>query len=132
MCRQVICIRIASELHRYSATAVGTYPLPMQPLVTACFTGLTPLSSNQRDYVAMTAQTQSARADVGDAFFDVLAAIGKWLVQVAAIAIGTCLGIILFLMVAREYAGDKLDDVNLRYLDPSSTSSPSGVGDTFG
>lgn len=80
----------------------------------------------------MTAQPQSARADVGDAFFDVLAAIGKWVAQVAAIAIGTCLGIILFLMVAREYAGNKLDQLDLRDLSPSSTSSPSGVGNTFG
>lgn len=80
----------------------------------------------------MTAQPQSARADVGDAFFDVLTAIGKWVAQVVAIAVGTCLGIILFLMVAREYASDKLDQLDLRDLSPSPTSSPFGVGDTFG
>lgn len=86
----------------------------------------------QRDYVAMTAQPQIARRDGIDTFFEALAGILKWLAQVAAIAIGTCLGIILFLMVAREYAGDKLDQLDLRDLSPSSTSSPSGVGNTFG
>lgn len=80
----------------------------------------------------MTQQRQSARSDISDSIFDVLTAIWKWAALVAAIAVGTCLGIILFLFVAREYAGNKLDQLDLRDLSPSPTSSPFGVGNTFG
>ncbi|SDE23075.1 hypothetical protein SAMN04488581_3626 [Mycolicibacterium neoaurum] len=80
----------------------------------------------------MDQQPQSARSDIGESVFDLLTAVAKWLALVAGVAVGTCLGIILFLMVAREYAGNKLDDLDLRNLNPSPTSSPSGVGNTFG
>lgn len=80
----------------------------------------------------MTQQPQSNRSDIVESFFDALTGIGKWLALVAGVAVGTCLGIILFLMVAREYAGNKLDELDFRDLSPSPTSSPFGVGDTFG
>ncbi|CAM3959919.1 hypothetical protein H7J08_23340 [Mycobacterium frederiksbergense] len=79
----------------------------------------------------MTEQRQFAPANVGESIFDGIAAIAKWLALVAAIAVGTCLGIILFLMVAREYASDKLDQLDFRQLSPPPSSSQSGVGSSF-
>jgi len=36
--------------------------------------------------------------------------IVQWLIRVATIAIGTCLGIILFVLLARSYVEDKLHE----------------------
>lgn len=50
--------------------------------------------------------------DVGDDAIDALERIGKWLLKVATIAIGTCLGLLLFVFVVVYWMGYQLRDVD--------------------
>jgi hypothetical protein len=47
----------------------------------------------------MTEQQRIRAQDVGNELFDALGAIWRWVVLVAAIAVGTCIGLILFGML---------------------------------
>ena len=61
--------------------------------------------------VNMPQQGIKAR-DVGDEAFDALERIGKWLLKVATIAIGTCLGLLLFVFIVVYWMGYQLRDVD--------------------
>lgn len=75
----------------------------------------------------MTEQRQFKPQDVGNELLDTLGAVWKWLVLVAAIAVGTCLGLILFGFVVMELGfGHQPQDVD-RYpfvSPPTSIRSP--------
>jgi hypothetical protein len=58
-----------------------------------------------------------------DAVMDSLAALTRWLVLVAAIAVGTCLGITLFVVLAWHQVESKMHDVN---FNPSTTTTTTG------
>ena len=58
--------------------------------------------------------------DVGNELLDALGAIWRWLVLVAAIAVGTCLGITLFVLLVIKQIGDAMPDVN---FGPNATTT---------
>jgi hypothetical protein len=66
------------------------------------------------------AQQRVNPADVGNEALDVLGAVWRWLVLVAAIAVGTCLGITLFVMLVMDRVGQEMRQVNLDQF-PSTT-----------
>ena len=72
----------------------------------------------------MNKQGPTAR-EVSDEFFDGLAAIWRWLVLVAAIAVGTCLGITLFVVVVMGLVANQMGDVHLGpFAKTTATSTP--------
>lgn len=58
----------------------------------------------------MTEDRNIRSQDVSDSFFDLLAAVWRWLVLVAAIAVGTCLGITLFAILVLNRIGDSMHE----------------------
>lgn len=61
--------------------------------------------------------------DVGNAFGDAIEGLWRWLLLVAAITIGTCLGITLFVLLVLGLIKDKMRDVNVNPF-PTTTTSP--------
>jgi hypothetical protein len=60
--------------------------------------------------------------------FDGIEGLGRWLGRVATIALGTFLGIVLFVLVARTYVEDKIHDTFSQITMPTTTSTAPTYG----
>jgi hypothetical protein len=74
-----------------------------------------------------TPERQPIRAqDVGEEASNAMAALWLWLVQVAAIAVGSCLGIALFVMVAFLISAGTGAHGVIHFTPFTTTTTPSG------
>jgi hypothetical protein len=74
-----------------------------------------------------TPERQPTRSqDVGKDAFNAMAALRRWLVLVAAIAVGTCLGIALFLMAAVLISGGRHVGIHIAPSPTTTTPTTSG------
>ena len=55
--------------------------------------------------------------------FDGIEGLGRWLGRVTTIALGTFLGIMMFVLVARVYVEDKIHETFTQISTPTSTST---------
>jgi hypothetical protein len=60
--------------------------------------------------------------------FDGIEGLGRWLGRVATIALGTFLGIMLFVLVARAYVEDKIHETFSQITTPTTTSTTPTYG----
>jgi hypothetical protein len=63
-------------------------------------------------------------SDTANDVFDGIEGLGRWLGRVATIALGTFLGIILFVPVARAYVEDKIHETFSQITTPTTTTTP--------
>jgi hypothetical protein len=75
----------------------------------------------------MSETDRSANGELADTLFDSLAAMGKWLMLVVAIAAGTFLGLLLFGWFLLHQAEGKLKEV----FGPSTSSETSTTAPAY-
>jgi len=71
----------------------------------------------------MSGYEPSLRETANDVF-DGIEGLGRWLGRVATIALGTFLGIMLFVLVARAYVEDKIHDTFSQITTPTTSTTP--------
>jgi hypothetical protein len=71
--------------------------------------------------ITVSEQQRITAQDVGDELLDAMAAIWRWLVLVAAVAIGTCLGITLFVVLVMGLIAGRMHDVNFSPFTTTTT-----------
>jgi hypothetical protein len=64
---------------------------------------------------------------VGESALDLLSALWRWLVLVAAIAVDTCLGVTLFVVLVLGVIRDKMHDVDVTPF-TTTTTTPTHAG----
>ena len=73
----------------------------------------------------MSERQRITAQDIGGELLGAAAAIWRWLVLVAAIAVGTCLGITLFVMLVAGLIANKMHDVDFNPFTTTTTPTPS-------